>query len=130
MSHLIEVLETIKTTGVGLYIHTQALDTTTPGGRAMFQMLGVFAEFEREMIKERVNSGMNRVRNEFERKGRYTTKKGTVIKRFGRPGNEPHKAERARELLKAGHGILKVAKMTGLGTGTVHALKREMAANA
>jgi len=130
MSHLIEVLETIKSTGVGLYIHTQALDTTTPGGRAMFQMLGVFAELEREMIKERVNSGMNRVRNEFERKGRYTTKKGTVIKRFGRPGNDPHKAEHARELLKAGHGILKVAKMTGLGTGTVHALKREMAANA
>jgi DNA invertase Pin-like site-specific DNA recombinase len=49
MSHLIEVLETIKSTGVGLYIHTQALDTTTPGGRAMFQMFGVFAEFEREM---------------------------------------------------------------------------------
>ena len=40
MSHLIEVLETIKGTGVGLYIHTQALDTTTPAGRAMFQMLG------------------------------------------------------------------------------------------
>jgi DNA invertase Pin-like site-specific DNA recombinase len=44
MSHLIEVLETIKGTGVGLYIDTQALDTTTPAGRAMFQMLGVFAE--------------------------------------------------------------------------------------
>jgi DNA invertase Pin-like site-specific DNA recombinase len=44
MSHLIEVLETIKGTGVGLYIHTQALDTTTPAGRAMFQMLSIFAE--------------------------------------------------------------------------------------
>jgi predicted site-specific integrase-resolvase len=44
MSHLIEVLETIKGTGVGLYIHTQALDTTTPAGRAMLEMLGVFAE--------------------------------------------------------------------------------------
>src|SRR6516165_1454579 len=53
MSHLVEVLETIKGTGVDLYIHTQALDTTTPAGRAMFQMLGVliFAEFEREMIR-------------------------------------------------------------------------------
>jgi DNA invertase Pin-like site-specific DNA recombinase len=47
MSHLIEVLETIRAAGIGLYIHTQALDTTTPAGRAMFQMLGVFAEFER-----------------------------------------------------------------------------------
>jgi hypothetical protein len=46
MSHLIEVLETINGTGFGLYIHTQAIDTTTPAGRAMFQMLGVFAEFD------------------------------------------------------------------------------------
>jgi DNA invertase Pin-like site-specific DNA recombinase len=97
MSHLIEVLKTIKSTGVGLYIHTQAIDTTTPGGRAMFQMLGVFAEFEREMIKERVNSGMDRVRNEIEHKRHYATKKGTIIKRFGRPGNEPHRAEHAKE---------------------------------
>jgi DNA invertase Pin-like site-specific DNA recombinase len=48
MSHLIEVLETIKGTGVGLYIHTHALDTTTPAGRAMFQMLGVFGEQTRK----------------------------------------------------------------------------------
>jgi len=41
LKHLIEVLETIKATGTGLYIHTQALDTTTPGGRAMFGMLSV-----------------------------------------------------------------------------------------
>jgi DNA invertase Pin-like site-specific DNA recombinase len=130
MLHLIDVLETIKSTGVGLYIHTQALDTTTPGGRAMFQMLGVFAEFEREMIKERVNSGMNRVRNEIERKGHYATKKGTIIKRFGRPGNEPHKAKRAKELLKASNGIVKVAKIVGLGVGMVFKLKRELVANA
>jgi DNA invertase Pin-like site-specific DNA recombinase len=42
LSHLVEVLQTISATGVGLYIHTQALDTTTPSGRALFQMLGVF----------------------------------------------------------------------------------------
>jgi DNA invertase Pin-like site-specific DNA recombinase len=67
MSHLIEVLETIKGTGVGLYIHTQALDTTQPAGGAMFQMLGMFAEFEREMIRKRVNSGLDRVRREIDR---------------------------------------------------------------
>jgi DNA invertase Pin-like site-specific DNA recombinase len=74
MSHLIEVLETIKSTGVGLYIHTQALNTTTPGGRAMFQMLGVFAEFEREMIRERVALGMDRVHDEIERNGSTTNR--------------------------------------------------------
>ena len=54
LQHLVEVLETIRDTGTGLYIHTQAVDTTTPAGRAMFGMLGVFAEFEREMIHARV----------------------------------------------------------------------------
>jgi hypothetical protein len=40
--------------GVDLFLHQQGLDTSTPSGRAMFQMLGVFAEFERAMIRERV----------------------------------------------------------------------------
>ena len=43
-----------------LYLHQQAIDTTTPSGKAMFQMCGVFAEFERAMIVERVNSGLAR----------------------------------------------------------------------
>jgi DNA invertase Pin-like site-specific DNA recombinase len=81
MSHLMEVLETIKGTGVGLYIHTQALDTTTPAGRAMFQMLGMFAEFEREMIRERVNSRLDRVRGQIDRTGRYATRDGKTIRR-------------------------------------------------
>jgi DNA invertase Pin-like site-specific DNA recombinase len=41
-----------------LYLHAQGLDTTTPAGKAMFQMMGVFAEFERAMIVERVKSGV------------------------------------------------------------------------
>jgi DNA invertase Pin-like site-specific DNA recombinase len=126
MSHLIEVLETIKGTGVGLYIHTQALDTTTPAGRAMFQMLGVFAEFEREMIRARVNSGLDRVRGEIAAKGRYATKDGKTIKCLGRPGAEQHKLEEARKLLASGIGIRKVGRMVSLGTSTVQKLKREM----
>jgi DNA invertase Pin-like site-specific DNA recombinase len=128
LTHLIDVLETIKGTGVGLYIHTQALDTTTPAGRAMFQMLGVFAEFEREMIRSRVHAGMARVKCEIDKHGRYETKKGTVIMRFGRPGAEPHKIEEARKLLAAGNGILKVAKTVGIGTSTVQKLANEMRA--
>jgi DNA invertase Pin-like site-specific DNA recombinase len=45
-----------------LYLHQQALDTSTPSGRAMFQMCGVFAEFERGMIRERVNAGLARAK--------------------------------------------------------------------
>jgi DNA invertase Pin-like site-specific DNA recombinase len=99
---------------------------STPAGRAMFQMLGIFSEFEREMIRSRVQAGMARVKREIAKTGRYETKKGTVIKRFGRPGAEPHKLEEARKLLAAGIGIRKVAKMVGLGTSTVQKLKNEM----
>jgi DNA invertase Pin-like site-specific DNA recombinase len=128
MPHLVEVLSTIRDTGVDLYIHTQALDTSTASGRMMFQMLGVFSEFEREMIRERVNSGLDRVRSEIERKGHYATKNGDTIKRLGRPGAEPHKLEEARKMLAAGDGILKVVKALSLGTGTVRKIKAELLA--
>jgi DNA invertase Pin-like site-specific DNA recombinase len=119
MSHLIAVIETIKGTGVGLYVHTQALDTTTPAGRAMFQMLGVFGEFEREMIRERVNSGLDRVRGEIDRKGVYETKNGHTSKCLGRPGAELHKIEEARKLLAAGHGSTATATAASGATSVV-----------
>jgi len=50
LRYLVEVLEIIRDTGTGLYIHTRSVDTTTPAGRAMFGMLGIFSEFKREMI--------------------------------------------------------------------------------
>ena len=75
------------------------------------------------MIRERVNSGLDRVRGEIERKGVYATKNGHTL---GRPGAEPHKLKEARKLLAAGIGILKVGRMVGLGTSTVQKLKNEM----
>ena len=56
LKHLVEVLKIIRDTGTGLYIHTQSVDTATPAGRAMFGMLGICREFEREMIVARVNA--------------------------------------------------------------------------
>ncbi len=47
----------LHTTGVDLFLHQQGIDTTSPAGKAMFQMMGVFAEFERAMIRDRVNAG-------------------------------------------------------------------------
>lgn len=112
LQHLVDVLQTIRDTGIGLYIHTQALDTTTPAGRAMFGMLAVFGEFEREMIVARVHAGLARARAQG--------------KRLGRPGSSPAKLEQARSALATGNGILKVARQLGLGTGTVSQLKREL----
>jgi DNA invertase Pin-like site-specific DNA recombinase len=130
LKHLIEVLETIRDTGTGLYIHTQAIDTTTPSGRAMFGMLGIFAEFEREMIQTRIKAGMDRVRSEMDRNGgKFTSKKSGVVRRsLGRPGAiTDEKLAAARAELAKGTGIVKTAKQIGLGVGTVHRLKQAQA---
>ena len=60
----------IQAAGVRLYLHQQGVDTTTPAGRALFQMLGVFAEFERALIVERVRSGMQRAKRDAKHVGR------------------------------------------------------------
>jgi DNA invertase Pin-like site-specific DNA recombinase len=87
LQHLIEVLQTIRDTGTGLYIHTQSIDTTTPTGRAMFGMLGVFSEFEREMIVARVNAGIARAKQ-------HGTKSG---KPHGRPSIDAKIEDRVRQ---------------------------------
>jgi DNA invertase Pin-like site-specific DNA recombinase len=61
---LIGFLDEIRSAGVDLYLQQQGLDTSIPTGRAMFQMCGIFAEFERAMIVERVRAGMKRARAE------------------------------------------------------------------
>ena len=62
LQHLVSFLEELKAADVGLYLHKQGLDTSTPAGRAMFQMCGVFAEFERSMIQERIKAGLARTK--------------------------------------------------------------------
>ena len=118
LQHLIEVLQTIRDTGTALYIHTQALDTTTPSGRAMFGMLAVFGEFEREMIVARVNAGIARAIT-------HGTKSGRPI---GRPKISKVVENAVRAELAKGRGILKTAQTLGIGTGTVQKIKNGMTA--
>ena len=115
MKDLIEVLQTVRESGRGLYIHTQALDTTTPSGRAMFQMLGVFAEFEREMI---VNAGLSRARQN-------GTKSGKAI---GRPRGAAYKPEKIQAALLKGATVRQVAALAGASVGTTAAIRKELAA--
>ena len=60
LAHLLAILGELHAKGVDLYLHQQGVDTSTPAGKALFQMMGVFAEFERSMIVERVKSGLRR----------------------------------------------------------------------
>lgn len=57
LQHLVPALCDLQAKGVDLFLLQQGLDTSTPSGRAMFQMLGVFAGFEAAMIRERVRAG-------------------------------------------------------------------------
>ena len=96
----------LKAKGVELYLHQQSLDTGTPAGKAMFQMLGVFSEFEREIIRERVNSGLARAKAQG--------------KKLGRPRRDtPKRIGAIRKLRKQGVGINKIARKLGIGVSVV-----------
>ena len=70
LTHLVEFLNEVHSIGVHLYIHQSGIDTSTPTGKMMFQMIGVFSEFEREMIRERVKVGLQRVKSQGKKLGR------------------------------------------------------------
>jgi DNA invertase Pin-like site-specific DNA recombinase len=106
---LVGLLQELHSTGVDLYLHQQGVNTTTPAGRALFGMMGVFAEFERGMIQERVRAGLARAKA----KG---TKSGNPI---GRPAVGAKVENRIRALRAEGLGMLKVAKLVGCGVSVV-----------
>lgn len=110
LGHLVSLLGELDARGVDLYLHVQALDTSTPSGRAMFQMLGVFAEFERAMISERVKAGLAR-----------------SLKKGGRPPLDYLKKQKIERLLDGGLSINKTAKKLKVGVATVHRIKTAMA---
>jgi len=63
-------LDEIHALGIALYLHQQGIATTTPAGKLVFQMCGVFAEFERSFIREQINAGLARARADGKRLGR------------------------------------------------------------
>jgi DNA invertase Pin-like site-specific DNA recombinase len=123
---LLGTIQHLEAVGADLYLDQQSIDTTTPAGKLLFQMTGAFAEFERSLIRQRVRAGLSIIKAKIERDGKFVSKAGKVRKRLGRPGAEADKLEWARRELTKGTGICKTAKLTGLGTGTVHKLRREM----
>ena len=70
LSDLVQTLDELHACGIDLYLHQQAIDTTTPAGKAMFQMCGVFAEFEKAILGERVKAGLKRAVQSGKRLGR------------------------------------------------------------
>jgi DNA invertase Pin-like site-specific DNA recombinase len=105
LAGLIDTLKTLEAANVDLFLHQQTIDTTTPAGRTFFHVTGAFAEFERDMIRSRVNAGLDRARARGVRLGRPTVKA---------------KVENAvRGRLMTGDGMVKIAKALGVGVSTV-----------
>jgi DNA invertase Pin-like site-specific DNA recombinase len=105
---LLDFLRELHAKGFDLFLHQQGLDTSTPSGRAMFQMLGVFAEFERSMIRERVMAGLSRAKAD-----------GIQL---GRRRLEDSDADKVAAIVAArakGTGIRRIARELGVGVGTV-----------
>ena len=124
---LLGTIQHFEACGVDLYLDQQNIDTTTPTGKLVFSVTGAFAEFERSMIRQRVNAGIKRRRAQLDSDGKFTSNAGKVRRSLGRPGPKPEAVAEARRLLESGVGILKAAKLSGIGTGTAQKLKREMA---
>ena len=114
LTGLLELLTELHAKKVDLYLHQQGLDTSTPAGKAMFQMMGVFAEFERTMIRERVLAGLARAKRDGIKLGRRFTEDTDEGRR---------QIAEARSLLADGASIRTTASSTGLSIGTVHRLK-------
>jgi len=107
--HLLAILGELHAKGVDLYLHQQGVDTSTPAGKALFQMMGVFAEFERSIIVERVKSGLRRA-----------VAQG---KKLGRPRVDHETERKVLKLLKDGVGIKRTARTIGVGVATVQRIK-------
>jgi len=112
LQDLVGTLAEIQAKGCQLYLHKQGIDTQTPAGRALFQMLGVFSEFEREIIRERIHTGLARARAGGKRLGR-------------RRNDDQHLRDEVARMRTQGSGILKIAKSLGVGTSLVQRLVRE-----
>jgi len=120
LQHLVGFLNELQALNCHLYLHQQAIDTTTPSGRAMFQMCGVFAEFERSMIVERVNAGLARAKANGVKLGRGNRKdhkRSADEKRWGMSRAELE--TRIRRLRKQEMGLVKIGRTLRVGTSVV-----------
>jgi DNA invertase Pin-like site-specific DNA recombinase len=103
--HLCEIGNRLDAKGVGLKVLDQAIDTTTPTGRLMFNTLGAIAQFERELIRERMLVGIAKAKAEGKYKGRAPTARA--------------KADKVKQLRAAGVGPSEIARQLSISRTSV-----------
>ena len=105
VADLLATLHELEHLGVSFVSLTEALDLTIPAGRAMAALLGVFAEFEREILRERVRAGLE-----------YARQSGKIL---GRPVTAGLQADKARKLYRAGVSKAEIARRLQIGRTSV-----------
>ena len=111
LQHLVETVNELHAVGVDLYMHQQAIDTSTPSGKLAYSIFGAFAEFERSLIRERVRAGLDRA-------------KRSGVK-LGRPSNLSASVRNSILELRAQRTpIRKIASQLNVGTGTIYQVLR------
>ena len=107
LKNLVTMMDDLNSKNVGMYFHQQNIDSTTTSGIAMLQMAGVFASFERGMLRERILASHSRARAE-----------GKTI---GRPSTITDGMKNAVKFMRVkGTGIRKIAKELNVGVGTIY----------
>ena len=109
---LLDFLRELHAKGVDLFLHQQGVDTSTPSGRAMFQMMGVFAEFERAMIRERVLAGLARAKEQ-----------GITLGRPQLEDSDPDKVKAIKAAIAAKWGLRRIARELAVGVCTVYRIR-------
>lgn len=105
VTDLLATLQELEHLGVGFVSLTEALDLTTPAGRAMAGLLAIFAEFEREILRDRVRAGLAHARQNG--------------KRLGRPMTAGLQAAEIRKLYRAGFAKAEIARRLQVGRTSV-----------
>ena len=108
VADLVSTLQELQHLGVGFVSLTEALDLTTPAGRAMAGLLSVFAEFERDILRERVRAGLDHARQQG--------------KRLGRPPSAAFKVFEARKLHRQGISKSEIARQLQISRTSVRRL--------
>ena len=109
LSHLIELLKGLKERGIGFISLTEQIDTTTPGGKLIFHLMGALAEFERDLIRECTNAGL------------------AAAKARGRVGGRPRKLKTngkvalvRRMFADQSHSIPEICAVLGISRATLY----------
>jgi DNA invertase Pin-like site-specific DNA recombinase len=109
LQNLVEILNDLQQIKVDLYFLQQGMDTSTSSGRMMFSIFGALAEYERNLIRERVMAGLQTAKN-----------RGVKL---GRPSKMNDGMRNAVQLLREkGMGIKQISKQLGIGVGTVYSV--------